>query len=240
MLLPRIVVRLDIKGPNVVKGIRMEGLRVVGKPADLAKKYAEGPVELLYLDTVATLYGRNQLESLLLETTQEVFVPVIVGGGIQSLSDVKRLLRAGADSVAINTAAIKRPDLINEVSEVCGSQALTVSIEAKRTSKGWEAYTDNGREKTGRDVVEWASEAVDRGAGQLLITSIDRDGTRQGLDLDLIRAVKETAPVIASGGMGTAEHMREALQAGASGVAMASVLHYGHMTLDQIVQQVEA
>lgn len=236
MLLPRFFARLDIKGPNVVKGIRMEGLRVVGKPEDLAKKYAEpGCLELLYIDTVATLYGRNQLEGLLEKTAHEVFVPITVGGGIQSLADVKRLLRCGADVVAINTAAIKRPDLISEIANVCGNQAVCVSIEAKKTSGGWECYTDNGRERTGKDVVDWAAEAVQRGAGEVLVTSVDRDGTLGGLDLDLLKALGHLpVPVIAGGGVGTLEHVAEAFSL-VNGVACATALHHKKFTVQEVV-----
>lgn len=236
MLLPRFFARLDIKGPNVVKGVRMEGLRVVGKPDDLAKRYAEpGCLELLYIDTVATLYGRNQLQGLLERTAQEVFVPITVGGGIKSLEDVKRMLRSGADVVAINTAAIKRPELISEVANVCGNQAVCVSIEAKKIASGWECYTDNGRERTGRDVVTWASEAVERGAGEILITSVDRDGTLSGLDMDLMRAVgRLPVPVIAGGGAGTLEHVGEAYSEGL-GVACAAALHHKKFTVQEVV-----
>ncbi len=235
MSLLRLIARLDVKGPNVVKGIRMEGLRVMGKPADLARKYAQDSVELLYIDTVASLYGRNQLTGLLEETVHDVFVPVCVGGGIQSTADVLRLLRAGADKVAINTAAIKRPSLIEEIADRAGSQALVVSIQAKSVGRGWEAYTDNGRERTGKDAVAWAFEAVGLGAGEILLTSVDRDGTRKGFDLALIEALKEIpVPVIACGGMGSVEDAREVLDAGADAVACASVLHYGQLTIKEI------
>lgn len=237
MLSPRIIARLDIKGPNLIKGIHLEGLRVVGKPAEYAKRYAEGGhCELLYIDTVASLYGRNQLERLLQETTADVFVPVTVGGGVRSLGDVKSLLRAGADMVAINTAAIANPNLIHEVSDCVGSQALTISVEAKRTPLGWEAYTDNGRQKTGKDAVNWAEEAVNLGAGQVLLTSIDQEGTQRGFDLPLIRAVKARVgvPLIASGGAGLVEHVRQAFEAGADAVAVAHMLHYWKTTISEL------
>lgn len=236
-LLRRLIARLDIKGQNVVKGVQMEGLRIVGNPRALATKYANaGADELIYIDTVASLYGRNQLASLLEETVREVFIPITVGGGIRTLGDVQGLLRAGADSVAINTAAIRNPGLIRECADCVGSQAITVSIEAKRTENGWEAYTDNGREKTGKDAIKWAEEAVSLGAGQVLITSIDRDGTKKGFDVDLVRSVKAAVnvPVIASGGMGTIQHLREVLEVKPSGVAMASFLHYGKTTFQEL------
>jgi imidazole glycerol-phosphate synthase subunit HisF len=232
----RLIARLDIKGPNVVKGIQMEGLRVVGKPADLAKKYAQaGAHEILYIDTVATLYGRNQLGDLLEETCEEVFIPITVGGGVKSVVEAKTLLRAGADKVALNSAAIRRPDLLKEFAEVCGAQAVVVSIEAKRTQTGWEAYTDNGRERTGKDAIQWAHEAVELGAGEILITSIDQDGTKRGFDLQLISALKDLpVPVTASGGMGCVEHAQEALNAGADALAIASLLHYNKITFDDL------
>lgn len=234
----RLIARLDIKGKNVVKGVQMEGLRVVGDPAEMAKQYAEsGADEILYIDTVASLYGRNQLEALLEKTCLEVFVPITVGGGIKSLSDARRLFNAGADKIAINTAAIERPDLINELAEYYGRQAVVVSIEAKRTADGWECYTDNGRNRTGRNALDWASESVSRGAGELLITSIDRDGTRRGFDVDLVRSIAPlvSVPVIAGGGMWTMEHLKSVLHDGkADAVAVASALHYGKVTFQEM------
>lgn len=221
----------------MVKGIQFEGLRVVGKPDELATKYAnEGADELLYIDTVASLYGRNQLCGLLERTTEHVFIPVTVGGGIKSRADVKRLLDSGADKVAINTEGLKRPALIKELADYYGSQAVVVSIEAKRIGDGrWECYTDCGREKTGKDVQEWAEEAVALGAGEILITSIDQDGTRKGFDLSLITALRGLpVPVTASGGMGCIAHLRQAIHAGADAVAMGSVIHYGKTTFGEM------
>jgi cyclase len=226
----RVIARLDIKGPNVIKGIQMEGLRVIGNPADLARRYAEqGACELLYLDTVASLYGRNQLGDLLEETTRDVFVPVTVGGGISSQEEANRLLRNGADAVALNTAAHRDYAMVGKLASSFGSQAVTVSIEAKRVNSHWEAYTDCGRNRTGKDAVQWATEAVDRGAGQILVTSIDRDGTRTGFDLDLINEISSRVdvPVIASGGCRNKEDVEEARKAGANGVAIGAALHYG-------------
>ncbi len=231
----RIIARLDIKGPNVVKGIQMEGLRVMGKPEVLAKKYAsEGADELLYIDTVASLYGRNNLGPLLERTVAEVFIPITVGGGVRSREDVKRLLRSGADKVAINTAAIRYPALINECADSCGSQAIVVSIEAKRKNGGWECFTDNGREATGKSAQAWADEAVKRGAGELLITSVDFDDTRRGFDLELLRSIRVPVPVVACGGTGSVAHIREAFRCDVQAVAAASVLHYGDLTIDEI------
>ncbi len=229
---PRLIPRLAVKGQDVILTVNLEGLRKCGKPADLAKRYAEDADELLYLDAVASLYGRNQLTALLEETTNETFIPVTVGGGIGSLQDVKRLFDAGADKVAVNTAALKRPDLINEIAGKYGSQALVVGIEAKRVNGGWEAYTENGRQKSGLDAVQWALQSVERGAGELLITSVDREGTKKGFDLDLIRAIAPNVPVpvIACGGMGSVEDARAAYEAGAC-VAASTCLHTGALTV---------
>jgi len=235
----RLIPRLDIKGPNLIKGVQLEGLRVVGDPQQFARRYYEdGADELLYMDIVASLYGRNNLTEIVRRTASEVFVPMTVGGGIRSVDDAKELLRAGADKVAINTAAVARPELIREVSRRFGSQCMVLSIEAKSVAPGkWEAYTDNGRERTGLDVVSWTRRAVELGAGEILVTSVDREGTRKGFDLDLVRAVSTSVPVpvIASGGMGTLEHMIQVLEKGcADAVAMADVLHYRRMSLPDL------
>ena len=238
MSLLRLIARLDIKGHAVVKGIQMEGLRVVGKPEEMAKRYAEsGADEILYIDTVASLYGRNQLEALLEKTSEEVFIPITVGGGIASQEDARRLFNAGADKIAVNTAALKRPTLVNELADHFGSQAVVVSIEAKRVNGGWECYTDNGRQRTGMDVARWTVDTVTRGAGELLVTSVDRDGTSRGFDTELVASIAPNVPVpvTASGGMGTLEHLRAVLEHGhADAVAMASVLHYGKLTFDEM------
>ncbi len=229
-LAPRMIARLDIKGPNLVKGIHLEGLRVIGDPAEHAVRYyQEGADELLYIDIVASLYERNNLTEVVARTAQEIFVPLTVGGGVRSLDDVNKLLRAGADKVAINTGAVRRPELITEAARSFGSQCIVASIEAKRRRDGtWEAYTDNGREKTGLAVAEWAARMIDLGAGELLLTSVDMEGTRKGFDLELVRALgpKLEVPVIACGGAGTAQHVGQAIEAGADAVAIASLLHY--------------
>jgi cyclase len=235
MSLLRLIARLDIKGSNVVKGVQMEGLRVVGKPEEMAQRYAEsGADEILYIDTVASLYGRNQLEALLEKTCESVFVPITVGGGIGSIQDARRLFNAGADKIAVNTAALKRPALINELAAHFGSQAVVVSIEAKRVNGGWECYTDNGRNRTNFDAVEWSLEAVSRGVGEILVTSVDRDGTRQGFDTELVAAIAPhvPVPVTASGGCGSLEHLRAVLRAGADAVAVGSALHYNHVSFE--------
>ena len=237
MSLLRLIARLDIKGASVVKGVQMEGLRIVGKPEEMAKRYAEaGADEILYIDTVASLYGRNQLEALLEKTCEEVFVPITVGGGIKSVADARRLFNAGADKIAINTAALIRPDLINEMAYKYGSQAVVVSIEAKRVNGGWECYTDNGRNRTNSDAVEWALEAVSRGVGEILVTSVDRDGTRRGFDTGLVAAIAPhvPVPVTASGGCGGLGHLKAVLAAGADAVAVGTALHYGKVTFEEM------
>ena len=235
----RLIARLDIKGPNLVKGIRLEGLRVMGDPNDFARAYYKaGADEIIYIDVVASLYGRNNLTNIVSETTKDVFIPLTVGGGVRSVEDVRNLLRSGADKVAINTAAIKRPELITEVSKAFGSQCLILSIQAKRINGGkWEAYTDSGREHSGMDVEEWVVRGVELGAGEILLTSVDQEGTRKGFDVDLLRIVSEavSVPVIASGGMGNTDHLIAAVRDGmADAVAMADVLHYKRLDLKDI------
>ena len=227
----RIIPRLDIKGSNLVKGIHLEGLRVLGAPEEFARHYYEnGADELLFLDIVASLYQRNNLASVVTRIAREIFIPLTVGGGLRSIEDIQTMLRAGADKVAFNTAAIKNPALVQEASRRFGSSTIVVSIEAKRRrDASYEAYVDNGRERTGVEVLSWAERAVALGAGELLVTSIDREGTGTGFDLELTRAVAESVPVpvIACGGAGTAAHVAEAIQAGrADAVSVASLLHY--------------
>jgi imidazole glycerol-phosphate synthase subunit HisF len=235
----RIIPRLDIKGPNLIKGIRLEGLRVMGDPQEFAIRYYEaGADELIYMDIVASLYGRNNLSDIISRAADQVFIPITVGGGIRSVDDARHILRSGADKVAINTAAIARPELITEISRRFGAQAMVLSIEAKLVAPGrWEAYTDNGRERTGLDVLDWVVKGVELGAGEVLITSVDREGTRQGFETDLIRRVRQAipVPVIASGGMGAVQHFLEAATDGsADAIAMADVLHYNRLTLPTI------
>jgi imidazole glycerol-phosphate synthase subunit HisF len=228
----RLIPRLDIKGPNLIKGIQMEGLRKLGDPNKFALKYyEEGACELIYIDTVASLYNRNNIIEIVKKTAKDIYIPLTVGGGVRSIEDIRRLLRSGADKVAINTAAIKKPDLIKEAAEVFGSQCIVVSIEAKKNSSDkWEAYTDTGRERTGVDVLDWASKAVQLGAGELLITSVDREGTKKGFDVQLIRSVTSRVPipVIACGGAGKPEDIVNVIIEGhADAVAAASIFHYG-------------
>lgn len=235
----RIIPRLDIKGPNLIKGVQLEGLRVMGDPQAFAVRYYEsGADELLYMDIVASLYGRNNLSDIIKRAAQDVYIPITVGGGIRSVDDAREILRSGADKVAINTAAIARPELITQVAHRFGSQAMVLSIEAKQVGPAkWEVYTDNGRERTGLDVLDWVRRGVELGAGEVLVTAVDREGTRRGFDLELTRKVSESVPVpvIASGGMGSIEHFMKAANEGqADAIAMADVLHYSRLTLPDI------
>ncbi len=232
MPVPRVIARLDVKAPNLVKGIRLEGLRVMGDPKAFARRYYEDGIdEILYIDIVASLYGRNNILDVVRRTAEDVFVPMTVGGGLRSVDDVRAALRSGADKVAINTAAVARPALIREVAEAFGRQCVVVSIQTKKIGPDrWEAYTDNGREKTGLDAFDWARRAEELGAGELLVTSVDREGTRKGIELEFLRRVTAavSVPVIAGGGVGAPEHVREAIvDGGADAVAIASILHYG-------------
>lgn len=235
----RIIPRLDIKGPNLIKGIHLEGLRVIGDPQEYSKRYyAAGADELVYVDVVASLYGRNSLHDIVRRVTENVFIPLTVAGGIRSVNDVRQMLLSGADKVAINTAATQRPELLKEVAETFGSQCVVLSVEAKQISPGkWEAFSDNGRERTGRDVVEWVKQAASLGVGEVLLTSVDREGTRSGFDIALVQAVTRAIdiPVIASGGMGKLADIPEVVMTGgADAVAIADMLHYERTTLDVI------
>ena len=227
----RIIPRLDIKNSNLVKGVHLEGLRVLGKPERFARRYYEqGADELVFMDVVASLYGRNSLLDIVERTAREVFVPLTVGGGIRTTDDIKRILRAGADKVSLNTAAIKQPQFVRDAARKFGSSTIVVSIEAiQKRGGGYEAYVDNGREKTGVDAFEWAARAVELGAGELLVTSIDREGTGRGYDTTLVRQIADSVPVpvIACGGAGSVNHVLEVFSEGhADAAAIASVLHY--------------
>lgn len=235
----RLIARLDIKGPNLIKGVRLEGLRVMGSPNEHTRRYYEqGADELIYMDAVASLYGRNSLGDLVRAAAKDVFVPITVGGGIRSVDDATHLLRCGADKVAVNTAAVKTPGLISEIARRFGSQCMVLSVEAGQVGTDrWEVLTDNGRERTGLDVLEWIGRGVEAGAGEILLTSVDREGTRKGFDIALVRAVTRlvSVPVIASGGMGKPEHLIEVVKdGGADAVAMADILHYGRATIGDV------
>ena len=237
----RLVARLDIKGPTLIKGVHLEGLRVIGSPNEHALRYyQQGADELIYMDCVASLYGRNHLGDIVSAAARDIFIPMTVGGGIRSVEDATQVLRTGADKVAVNTAAVATPGLITDIARRFGSQCMVLSVEAKQISPGrWEVFTDNGREYTGLDVVEWVRKGVSLGAGEILLTSIDREGTRKGFDIPLVRAVTEavSVPVIASGGMGgTADVVGVVTEGGADAVAMADILHYKRATIGDVRQ----
>jgi cyclase len=238
----RIIARLDIKGDKLIKGMHLEGLRVIGNPQNFASMYYEDGIdEIIYLDAVASLYSRSHLAELVSDAAKNIFVPITVGGGIRSVADVDRLLRAGADKVAINTAVMKHPSLIDQIANRYGSQCMVLYVEAKQVALNmWEAYIENGREKTGKDVIEWISEAVQRGAGEILLTSVDREGTRKGFDINLTRSVSQcvNVPIIASGGMGCIQDLLDVAVDGlADAVAMADVLHYKRLKISEIKKE---
>jgi imidazole glycerol-phosphate synthase subunit HisF len=227
----RIIPRLDIKGPNLVKGIHLEGVRVLGKPEQYAKHYYQaGADELLYMDVVASLYERNSLHEIISRTAEEIFIPLTVGGGIRSIDDVKSILRAGADKVSINTAAVKNPQLISEAANIFGSSTIVIAIEAIKQDDGnYYAFTDNGREKTDLEIVEWAKEIERLGAGEIILTSVDKEGTGQGFDLVLTKKITQaiSIPVIAHGGAGQLEDIKDVVLEGkVDAVSLASMLHY--------------
>ena len=225
----RLIARLDIKAPNLVKGIHLEGLKKIGNPNEYAVAYYQhGIDELIYEDIVASLYNRNSLLDVIEKTTNRIFVPIIVGGGLRSVDDVSAVLRAGADKISINSEALKRPNIISEVANRFGSQCMVLSVQAKRRGNSWEAFYDNGREPSGIDVLDWVEKSQGLGAGEILLTSVDKEGTRSGFDVDLVRAVSKAVdiPVIASGGMGNLSHLNEIVsETSVDGVAMAHVLH---------------
>lgn len=227
----RVIARLDIKNEYVIKGIHLEGLRKIGDPNEMAFEYYQQRAdEIILMDAVAAYYDRNSLDQIISKATENIFIPITVGGGVRSVDDISRLLRSGADKVALNTQAIKTPELITQAARVFGSQCIVASIEAKRgASGGWEAYIENGREPTGRDVMVWAKEVVDRGAGEILVTSVDQEGTRKGYDLELMHDLSQLlpVPVVASGGAGSCRDVVELFSATeVEGAAMAACLHY--------------
>ena len=229
--MPRLIARLDIKGPDLVKGIHLEGLRALGSPGEFARHYYQAGIdELIYQDIVASLYQRNSLHAFIQATARDTFIPLTVGGGLRSIDDIRAVLRAGADKVALNTAAVANPDLVREASRVFGSSTIVVAIEAIRQPDGrYLASTDCGREMTNLEVVAWAQQAEQLGAGEILLTSVDREGTGQGFDLALTASVSTAVgiPVIAHGGAGTPAHLASALLEGhADAIAVASMFHY--------------
>jgi cyclase len=235
MLAKRIIPCLDVKDGRVVKGVRFVDLRDAGDPVEAAIAYdAQGADELVFLDITASHEARDIMLDVVRRTAEGIYMPLTVGGGIRSVDDVRRLLRAGADKVSLNTAALARPELIREAAQRFGSQCIVVAVDARREGDHWGVYTHGGRNAAGRDAVAWTQEAVALGAGEILLTSMDRDGTKDGYDLDLTRAVSEavTVPVIASGGAGTLEHFHEALVDGRADAALAaSLFHFGIHTI---------
>ena len=234
----RIIPRLDVKMEWLIKGVQMEGWRKVGNPSEYAKEYADnGADELLFMDVVASLYERNSLHAIVEKVASEVFIPLTVGGGIRKIEDVDAMLSVGADKVAINTAATSNPKLIEEIAKKFGSQATVISIEAVKHGSGWLAMTDNGRNHTGKDVLEWAREVADRGAGEIIITSIDRDGMGSGYELNLLKAVVENVPipVVSSGGFGRIEHLSELLEeTNVSAISLAQALHWKKIEINDL------
>ncbi|WPB81549.1 imidazole glycerol phosphate synthase subunit HisF [Archangium violaceum] len=238
MLTRRLIVCLDVKGGRVVKGVQFEGLRDVGDPVELAMRYEEaGADEVTFLDISASNEERGTLWDLVHRTAERLFIPLTVGGGVRTVDDVGRALRAGADKVSLNSAAVARPEVLTECAERFGAQCVVASIDAKREGGRWRVYTHGGKKATELDAVTWARECVKRGAGEILLTSIDRDGARSGYDLELTRTIAEQVdvPVIASGGAGNAEHVRAALREGKAEAALvAGILHDGVTTVGAI------
>jgi len=227
----RLIPRIDIKGPNLVKGIHLEGLRVLGKPEDFALHYYNNSAdELMFVDIVASLYERNSLSEIISKTAKEIFIPISVGGGIRSLEDIRNLLRSGADKVSLNTAVIKNPNFIKEAVTEFGSSTICVSIESiKHPDNNYYAYTDNGREYSGKEVIEWAKEAESLGAGELFICSVDKEGTRSGFDIEIFKKINQniSIPLIANGGAGKLEDFSDLiLEANVDAIAFSSLIHY--------------
>ena len=244
----RVIPRLDIKGPNLVKGVHMEGLRVLGKPEHFARHYYEnGADELYYMDAVASLYERNSLVDIIERTTREIFIPLTVGGGLRSVEDIRTVLRAGADKVSINTAAVKDPALVTAAAERFGSQCIVVNIDPKRIrgddGERWEVFINGGRTPTGHEAVAWAKEVEALGAGEIVLTCMDADGTKDGYDLEMTRAVSDavTVPVVASGGAGCPEHLADAVTIGGADAALAaSIFHFGIYTIQETKDRMAA
>lgn len=234
----RLIARLDIKNGVVIKGIHLEGQRRIGNPLEIAKAYyTHGIDEIIFMDSVASLYDRNSLFETVSEACRSVFVPITMGGGIRTIADVECALACGADKIAVNTALVRDPLLAERIAGVYGSQCLVGSIEAKRIANGWEAYISNGREPTGLDVIEWARELEQRGAGELLVTSVDQEGTQRGFDIPLYQQLANaiSIPIIASGGAGNLPHFKELEnKTELQGIAVASILHYAKSSIREI------
>jgi cyclase len=233
----RVIPCMDVDAGRVVKGTRFLDIRDAGDPVELAAHYdAEGADELVFLDITATSDKRATVVELARRAADEVFVPFTIGGGVREAADAQAVLDAGADKVSVNSAAVARPELLGELADRFGAQCVVLAIDAKREDAGWEVFVAGGRTPTGRDAVAWAREGVERGAGEILLTSMDRDGTKDGYDIELLRAISEAVgvPVIASGGAGTPEHLVDGLRAGADAVLCASIFHYGTYTVPEV------
>jgi imidazole glycerol-phosphate synthase subunit HisF len=235
----RLIARLDIKSSNLIKSINLEGLKIVGDPNTFAKKYYhEGLDELIFMDCVATLYGRNNLSDIIKTASKNVFIPITVGGGIRNLEDAKKILNCGADKVAVNTAAVKNPNFISELASSIGSQSVVLSIEAKkRENQHWEVYTSNGRDQTGLDVFQWIKKATSLGVGEILLTSVDREGTKKGFDIELMSMASKLTdiPIIASGGLGQTKHLSDLINLGnIDAIAVADAIHYGRIPISEL------
>jgi cyclase len=233
----RVIPCMDVDAGRVVKGTRFLDIRDAGDPVELASYYdAHGADELVFLDITATSDKRDTVVALARRAADEVFIPFTIGGGVRAVEDAQAVLDAGADKVSVNSAAVARPALVGELADVFGAQCVVLAIDAKRRDSDWEVFVAGGRTPTGRDAVAWAREGVERGAGEILLTSMDRDGTKDGYDLDLVRAVSEAVevPVIASGGAGSPAHLVDGLRAGADAVLAASIFHYGEYSIAEV------
>jgi cyclase len=245
VVLKRVIPCLDVDAGRVVKGTNFVGLRDAGDPVELAERYdAEGADELVFLDITASHERRETIVELARRTADNVFIPFTIGGGIRSAADAQAVLDAGADKVSVNSAALRRPELLDELADTFGAQCVVIAIDAKRQAEGWGVYVNGGRQRVdGRDALDWAREATERGAGEVLLTSMDRDGTSDGYDLELTRAVAGAVgvPVIASGGAGRLEHLSEAIaEGGADAVLCASIFHYGTFTIEEAKRRMDA
>jgi cyclase len=244
VLLKRVIPCLDVDKGRVVKGTNFVDIRDAGDPVELAARYeAEGGDELVFLDITASHEKRDTIVDLARRTAHDVFIPFTIGGGIRSVTDAQAVLDAGADKVSVNSAAVQRPELIGELAEVFGAQCVVLAVDARRSNGGYEVYTAGGRTPSGRDAIAWAREATERGAGEILLTSMDRDGTEDGYELGLTRGVAEAVdvPVIASGGAGEPRHLVEAVEAGgADAVLCASIFHYGHYSIREAKEAMRA
>ena len=242
-LIKRIIPCLDVKNGRVVKGVKFKNLRDSGDPVELARFYNEnGADELVFLDISATLEGRKSMLNTIRAVAEEIFIPLTVGGGIKSIEDMTEIIKAGAEKVSINSAAINDPDLITKGAKKFGSQCIVIAIDAKKDGESWEVYSHSGTKPTGLDVLDWVKTVVDKGAGELLVTSMDKDGTNSGYDLDLIRAITDivSVPVIASGGAGNKEHFKEAINNGAEAVLAASLFHFNRLKIQDLKEFLNA